>query len=290
MSNSWLENSSLISKIEWLCIKIPFIILVYFNLKSTVLSIIEITGEKGICHLINCNLFLFDITKYIIVIWLTLSSILFLFGKFKLFAISSLFLVSLIIFSLEESLGILSRSGIISLIFLSLVIAHYLHADSPEKLTIARIQYPIQVIVACYTLAALSKITVSGISWVTDAEMMIVQMAKINQTRILDGIYHGEVLSPKALFVLEHKVIISLLLFGALCIELFSGLAMINKKTRIVYGFLLVSLHIGIYYFFQILIMSFIIPMVLFLINPFFLIFESFRVIALRLKKYKFNL
>jgi hypothetical protein len=138
-----------------------------------------------------------------------------------------------------------------------------------------RIFFPVQVIVACYTLSALSKIFTSGFSWFSDAYLMVLQMLKSNQMKSLDGNFFSvDMISPKIQFVYNHEGLMIFLLSVALLIELSSGLGLLNKKMRIFYGFLLLCLHLGIKFFFDIIIPPFCISMIIFMINPCFLIYQ----------------
>ena len=61
------------------------------------------------------------------------------------------------------------------------------------------------------------------------------------------------------------------LLAGSLTLELFALTAAVNKSYARFYGIALLLMHIGIYYFMDILIVSFAVPMVFVMINPFYL-------------------
>lgn len=279
-----INNPQNPNKIEWYCLVIPFIIFNLFQMISLIVQIDTITINRGICHLINCNLFLLTYVKLLLVIWLVISFALFFQKKFKLYSLFSFLIISLIIYSLEESFGIQSATGIIPLIWLAIIVAYckYIYFNfKKESMYSDRILYPIQVISAGYTLAAISKLSASGFHWVLSAKNMALQMIKTNQVGILDNIYYGDIISTKVLFVMQHRHIIGFLLLGALMMELTSGLAIINSKTRIFYGITLTCMHIGIYYFFHIHLYSFIISMFLFFINPFYLIYRGISRISI---------
>src|SRR5690606_8868390 len=102
-----------------------------------------------------------------------------------------------------------------------------------------RIFYSIQVIAASYTLAALSKLKTSGFSWFIDSKYMVLQMLKSNQMKYFDGVIEeSELMDYKMNWVLEYPVFFSIMLLAALLIELTCALALINNKTKILYGIL----------------------------------------------------
>jgi hypothetical protein len=207
-----------------------------------------------------------------------LLTILYLFERKMKLTLFALFVVSLIIYSAHESYGVQLRTGLIPLIFLAQFFAYRCFQKDPEKLYYNRIYYTVQVIVASYTLSALSKLITSGFSWLYDAKYMVLQMLKSNQTHYFDGLVpYDAIHSWKVDFVLNSPIFMSILLLGALLIELTSSIGLINTKTRLTYGILLLMMHIGIYFFFNILIKPFIIPMVLFMINPFWLGYVAFN-------------
>lgn len=95
--------------------------------------------------------------------------------------------------------------------------------------------------------------------------------------KYMDGVIaESEVFNYKMDLLIEYPVVFSVLLFGALMIELTSSFALFNKKTRILYGLLLLSMHIGIWYLFHIKITAFIYPVLIFLLNPLYLFLRLF--------------
>lgn len=273
-------------KIKWNCIKIPFILFWAFFTTYALHQTNSFSINKGLCQLLNCNFILISSVKIVGIALIILLTILYLFERKMKLTLFALFVVSLIIYSAHESYGVQLRTGLIPLIFLAQYFAYQFFQKDPEKLYHNRIHYTVQVVVASYTLSALSKLITSGFSWFYDAKYMVLQMLKSNQTHYFDGIVSYESIhSWKVDFVLNNPIFIATLLLGALLIELTSSIGLINTKTRLIYGILLLIMHIGIFFFFNILIFPFIIPMVLFMINPFWLGYVGLR----KLKPFLFN-
>lgn len=275
------------NELKWKFIKIPFIIVVFILFKYALFGITSFSINRGFCQLMSCNWVLIDWVKYFLLLLFVLFSALYILEKKMIIATLSISVLLFIVLSAHESYGVQLRTGILPLIFLSQSAAYFIRKK--EKLTShntdLRISIPIQVIVACYTLAGISKLIQDGFSWFLDSKFIVLQMLKSNQTHYFDGrIDYSEIYSPLIEFVLNNPILLSALLLGALIIELSSGLAIINKKLRLIYGFLLLAMHIGIWFFFDIRIVSFIVPMILFMINPLWLGYSSIQKLKTRIK------
>jgi len=266
---------------EWLFIKLPFAYYSFTWIRRTLREITSIIIERGFCEWVDCNFMTLAITQKII-LFLTIAALtFFVFERWMKTATFSIACICFVVYSAHESFGVQNRTGIVTLVWFSIFLAYAWKAKKPTfDLQKNRIFFPVQVIVACYTLSAISKLYVSGFSWFLDSQNMVLQLLKSNQVRFLDGeISAHEIYSEKMQFVMQHPQIMSALLLGALLIELTSGLALLNKKMRLFYGFLLLCLHIGIDFFFGIVIISFLKTMIVFLFNP----LEMIRLVVLKL-------
>lgn len=270
-----LSNSTS-QKIEWQCIKLPFILFSVNQLISTLIPIGSISSEKGLCLFFDCSPLLSTLFKSVIIVSLIACSVLYLMEKKMIGATFGIFCISLLVFSLHESFGVSARTGVFTLIWFVQFLAYLFYKNNQNEVSLQknRIFYPVQVIVACYTLAGLSKIWTSGFSWFYDAELMVLQLLKSNQMEYFDGRIPTEaIFSSKIQFVFDHQKLMGILLIIALLIEITSGFALLNKKLTIVYGCLLLALHIGIDFFFTVKIEAFYKSMIIFMINPFFLVY-----------------
>jgi len=259
--------------IEWVCIKLPFIIANYYWIKRSLFNTTSISVNKGICSLVSCDVLIIDTVKWLVLGLMVIASILYLFERKMIVVTFTLFVISLFVFSAHESYGVQERTGIVTLIWLVQFVAYLWKWRIKEfDLEKNRIFFPVQVIVVSYTLSALSKIQMSGWSWFHDSHMIILQMLKTNQVKYLDGqIQLNEIVDSKIEFVMQHGTIMSLLLLSALLIELTSGIGLLSKKLRLLYGLLLLFFHFGIDFFFGIVIDTFFESMIIFMINPYYL-------------------
>lgn len=145
-----------------------------------------------------------------------------------------------------------------------------------------RIQFPIQIIAAGYTLAGISKLYESGLGWVAQAPQASIQMLKNYCYAYYDtgdNLYLDKGMQLTT-YALEHANTIKTLFAVSLFLELFACLALINKKSAFIYGLLLTSMHIGIFYFMHIIIIPVFIPMLTFMVNPWGLVYWSLSVIS----------
>lgn len=268
------------NQIEWNCIKIPFALgwslIFYYALWNS--SFIAI--ERGVCTYFNCDLLVHLEVKVFISLLTLLLLILYILEKWILLTTAILALLSYFVFSLHESFGVQARTGLLPLIFLVQTFAYYqFRHNNSSNLAKNRINYSIQVIVACYTLAGISKLRTSGFDWFLDAKNIALQVLKSNQMTKLDGFstVNSEQISYRISFIAEHPNLISIFLLFALLMELLSGLALVNKQYRLVIGTLLLIMHIGIFVSMEIIIFPFVLCLVLFLINPYYLFYSYIK-------------
>jgi hypothetical protein len=185
-----------------------------------------------------------------------------------------MFLLCLILFSLEESNGILMRCGLYTMIFFAQFMAYLRHTD---KMKAERIQYSIQIVAAGYMLAGISKLRDSGLAWITDSPLGSIQIIKSYCNYYFDS---GEIAQlQKGIelsgVVLKHALIVKILFGLSLMFELFAWISLRSKKYALIYGLLLLSMHIGIYYFMNILVIAIFYPMVAVMINPLSILYLS---------------
>lgn len=265
---------------EWISIKICFIIAAYLSFKTSLYQVDFINVNKGICMLANgfCAFLIDAKVKMLIRMSFIVLGVFYILEKQMKIVLFLLFMLTLYVFSAHESYGVQSRTGIIPLVFLAQFIAYLkLPVFKNAILEKTRIFYSIQVIAASYTLSALSKLKTSGFSWFIDSKYMVLQMLKSNQMKYFDGVIEeSELMDYKMNWVLEYPVFFSIMLLAALLIELTCALALINNKTKILYGILLLAMHIGIAFLFKIVIFSFVSLVLIFFLNPLYLVSKLF--------------
>lgn len=264
---------------EWLFIKIPFISIFLLFIAKTILLSKPANYPLGFCKLIDCNIFLFKPVAIIILFIAIIFSILYLFEKVMLLSLTILFITSLLVFTISDSTGIFARTDVLTMVLFAQLIAYlyaYFSKNAKTYLYKNRIQFPIQVIAAGYTLSALSKLINSGILWSFNYRGLAIQAKKaIGYKYLFDG---SEVLLQKMEtfpnFIISHPVLIIFILTLSVLFELFAGIAVFKKKYAFYWGLLLMCMHLGIYFFMNVMILPVIISMIAFFINPLYILYK----------------
>jgi hypothetical protein len=262
-TNFWSEYTIT----EWTAIKVS---LAYFWVRIVMGSTIDhdkISFPSGIFSVVNGSFLASQYTVFIFFICSVVLAILYIAEKCMSITTLLMFLLSLILFTLEESSGIQNRNSLYTLIFLAQCIAYY---RNNAYLAEERIQFPIQIIAGGYMLAGISKLKESGLHWITDAPYVSLQIIKgycysYFDTGNINELQKG---GKYANFILHHRFAMQSLLAASLFLELFAWVAVKSKLRAFVYGFLLLAMHIGIFYFMNILIVAIFYPMLIFMVNP----------------------
>ncbi len=284
------------TNLEWSFIKIIYIAL-WIKLSLIVLNSFQtIPMPQGICKLIPCEFFLHGYPKYALILVMITASLFYLLEIKQMFTCLVIFIISTLLFSIEESNGILNRNSLFTFVFFAQFLAYLLyHYDSKSDIKKNRIQFSVQVIAAGYTLSALSKLFHSGIFWIEDGKRITLQILKSFYTMyVTDGdtkwVSKGE---NMVAFIENHPLIVSFLLGFSLFLELFALLSIKSKKHALMYGLLLTFMHLGIYIVMDIAIVSIVYPMLLFMINPFNIIWvvlrSSYQKLAMRFSNFNFS-
>ena len=261
---------------EWVCAKISVAYFWFVVVISVSINHQSIPYPTGIYSFIDGSLLASKYTVRIFSFFAFVLAVLYVREKWMTATIFLMFLLSLVLFTLEESGGILNRNYLYTAVFFAQFIAYY---RNTERLNEERIQFAVQIIAGGYVLAGISKLQQSGIGWITSAPLVSIQIIKgycftyFNTGNIKDfepGLRHAN-------FILSHRYLAEGLFAGSLTLELFAWIAVINKRSAFIYGLLLLAMHIGISYFMNILIISIVYPMLIFMINPLYLIYGFVR-------------
>jgi hypothetical protein len=253
--------------IEWRCIKVS-VVLIWMQLIGDIsISSSGVPFPSGVFQWIDCGPLISANTVNIALIVAGIFSVLYVFEWQMKWITGAMFLLSLLMFSLQDSNGVFPRNGIYTTIFLAQNIAYWRNQGS---LSTERVQFPIQIIVAGYLLAAIAKLRESGLHWIMDAPMASIQMFKSYAYYYIDTGNSSALVSggQRAEFALSHPCFIRILFGISLFCELFACMAVKNKKWAFAAGVVLMCMHLGINFFMHILIKSIFYPMLIFLLNP----------------------
>jgi hypothetical protein len=280
------------TKMEWKFMKVTFsilwlffflLILNRFNFAPTPEGILKLFPDsfyfgfypKVVVFLIGCILlYNYLVEKYMAVSLLGLSTI------------------SLFVFSLEDSNSDFNRNNMITGIFFAQFIAYSIFNKYNDfNIEKFRVQFSVQIIAICYFLSAIAKLKASGLNWVTDGLLIPLQILKTNyfvyvNTGDIQTINHAYQMID---YVNQYSLGIMFVLAFALFIEFFALFSIINKMTAFIYGILLLLMHIGMYVILNIAILGAYLPMLIFMLNPTYLIFIYVKKVKYYLSNYLFN-
>ncbi len=264
-------------EIFWFCAKFYFI-RELFSCSKMMLN--RYTGvpaaPSGICTFFPCatESWNIGIEWFIAAAWII--SFLYIFEKKMLFSVFFLALFSTFAFTLEVSNGVLGRNGIFSgILWVQFFVYFTKHFKPNFNLKKNRLLYTLQVIAACYVLSAISKISTAGLfGWAREGKYIAIQILKNHKYEYVST---GEVaILQKGQELIEPIImypnLIEFILFSSLLLELFAFLMPISKKTALIYGLLLRSMHFGIFIIMDIHIASFVMSLTAFAINPIYYI------------------
>ncbi len=261
---------------EWLLIKVPFIILWFRIIKKLLDKGYTISIPRGVCKFVDCSFFLEESSQILMLIIGVFLGIVYLFEIKMRWTTLVLFVFTMLVFSAEESSGVLSRSGMFSFIFLAQSIAYWMSGLNINDTSLIRnrIQFSMQAIAVAYFLSACSKLIDTGVMWPVEGQRITLQIIKSFNYNWVTNLDNLEL--EKAAFYLDwinqNQTMLIVLLSISLLLEFFTPLAIIRRGYARIYGLCLLGMHIGIYYFMDIIIMSFVVPMVIVFINPLYVI------------------
>lgn len=278
------------ASLNWLGIKLPLILYWYILVKRVVGNYSDIPLPVGICKLVECNFLFNNELKFATISVVLIASILYLFERNMKWVTLFIFLISVFVFTAEESNGVLNRNGMYSFVFFAQSAAYWFHYFRKKQTNLiqSRVQFSIQIVGFSYFLSGASKLLDSGLNWATDGHRITLQVLKsFYYNWATDGkvesVAKGEQIVK---FIEENSSSLEVMLWVSLILELFAFTTAINIKYARFYGMALLIMHIGISITMDILIMSFVVPMVIILINPLgLLLHQSQNKIQTRINK-----
>jgi hypothetical protein len=274
------------NNLEWLCMKIPFILFFFMFASGILWRFSTVTFPVALCRFGLCDWLTISTLKIPVITILLFFALAYIFEYKMKLTLGILSVVSLLVFSIEESNGIMNRASLISMVFIVQWLAYLLFDNQFEKLVKYRVKFGIQLVVATYMLSAISKLITSGISWVSDSQYAVLQIQKSIYYNFFDSnntsfIKEGDHFVQ---FMNQHSTFFSLLFLSALIIEFTVFMALFNNKMRIIYGLLLLAMHAGIFIVMDIIIPHVFIPMLLLFLNPFYYVIILIKGAVNRLK------
>ena len=269
------------SDLDWSGMKWSFIVGWNLCLLYIYSSLVSTSDPKGLCTLFDCNVLQFQWVKILMGLVLIVSSILYVREQWMLMTTISLTIISLVVFSAGESNGIAARCEILTAVLIAQVAAYtkYMFTKDAKSLSQDRIRYSIQIIVALYMLAVLSKIRASDFDWIYSNDPLAIN-AKVAILRFkadfgIEGLeiyanFMYKLFSNNPNFVASFLVI-SLIVEGLIFIALF------GKRWAISYGVLLIIFHSTIFLTMFVFVPPFLLCVFVYLLNGPFLVTHALK-------------
>lgn len=277
------------SKQEWIAVKLIFILYWLKKVLGILFKYQTSPLPVGILKFLPMSVTVSNYRYYVILLSILLV-VMYLTETKMVFTSLAIFLLSVLVFSFEESNGILNRFSVFSFIFFAQFIAYILLYLNPKyKVEKTCMQFSVQVIAAAYILSALSKLSTTGINWIFSGQNMALQVIKSFQyAHITTG---EENLMVKGLnianFILNYPNLINLFLLLTILLELNVWLACQSKKAAFIYGCLLLAMHFFIYLLTNINLSAISYPMFIYFLFPVFINFGYFLLKKFNMLIYK---
>ena len=231
----------------------------------------ELTVPVGFASYVPLDVFLLLPVKILVLLIASYFLLQYVYREQKRWATLVLSVISLLIFTMEESSGVFSRVSLLTMVWVVQFLAFVLFSKQKEGLHNRVIHFSIQMIVVAYSLSAYSKWSSSGWHWVLDGQNLDLQILKGFYFQWADhgDVYHLQNGKVMMHIVHENQWFINLVLWFSLFLESSVFLMLWNRKVTRIFGFLLICMHLGIYVIMGgILILPVFIPMLIFTLNP----------------------
>jgi hypothetical protein len=262
----------------------------FFILFPNAISVLLIYSELPIpasfWSLLPFNVHLNLAVKTATMMALLLTSFFWLAEKKMAFTSSIIAILSTLILSIEESNGIYNRNITISAVFWAIAIA-YSTNKKKEDIEQKRLDYPLQIVAVTYVLSGLSKIFTSGISWVISGKYFTMQIIKNHYTNAFSSNNYSLIAEgyAKADFFMNHIWLVNCVFTFTLLVELFAFTIIVKPAYKIVYGCLILLMHLGIYLLMDIHIGGIFAPMIIVIFNPVYFVVNIFNQLKIESKK-----
>ena len=231
--------------------------------------------DIGLCHFLNCLFFTTHPVSYVVIALAILLAGMYMAEKKMMLTTFLMSLTGCVVFSVATANGNGMRMEVVTIVLIAQFIAYtqYRYADlSFKNATRARnraMLYSIQVIAACYVIAAISKLHITGIAWVAQAPNIAIRVIKASSSRALDynmpAFKHsGQVVAAA---VMQHPFIIQISFGLALAIEFFAFIALASRFFCRKYSYLILTIHLFILLIMNILIPAFVVMVIAYMVN-----------------------
>lgn len=264
----------------WLCAKLCLMCLWMGTLIGMIMNGSTCPFPAGICKFYDFNVLFEGTGRILLLITILLLAIAYLLDIKMVWVTGLMFFISMVVISHRESSGIFDRATLYSTIFGAQFVAYCRYAFNGNfNIRFYRVQYSIQIIAATYVLSGISKLHDSGLHWASGGGLYCLQVVKGGAfAYYTDGnIIWLQQAYEQAYSLMQHNDITRLMLSMSLILEITCFLAAYNYRLRLLYGIALFFMHLGIAWLMNILIIPVAGPMLIFFLNPLYLLLRILR-------------
>jgi|GEM_PF-3035898 len=235
-------------------------------ISSVLLNYTTTSPTSGVCSWFPCQIFTYRWINIVFTCLTILFAFTYILNIRPALSASVLAGFSFLIFSYQEANGVYPRTATLSAIFLAQAVAYIFDPAKPS----APLLYSRQIIAATYTLSGLSKLMAEGPAWFLQGKYLLLQIKKGAYYWHFDngGTAYLERQNNYVEYFSQHPFLMNAAMLIVMCAELTAGLMLLSARMTLIYGLLLLGIHIGIRYFMDIIIEPIAFPMVILLINP----------------------
>jgi hypothetical protein len=193
-------------------------------------------------------------------------------GKRMLIATGTMLTIGILTYTLHDSQGAFQRNEVANLVLLGQFVALLgawwkKRKGNPipqPKLRNQLVFNSQQMIVAPYFISAITKLNTSGLHWIGDSPNIALQVYKANMEMYfsLEWDFFRELGIAYSEFMAANPLLVQILFAGALSLELFCVLALLNRRIARVVGWMMVAMHVGILLLFGVIFL----PLVAFIV------------------------
>lgn len=270
-----LPNNSLFdinNRLHWLTVKISLAICLCLYLGCCLFSYKSQPFPVGVCKFIDCASLTSTFALPFVTTIVLIASVLYVLEIYMIANTITLTIISVLLLSLEESNGMTVENGVLSMAFFAQCLAYLFHRISPESaLSKNRLNYILQVVVAVYVLAGLSKLQTSGLNWfLNDAPKFALEIKRVLFAKYATegNPYFLQKGNAVTTWLFNNLYFLRTILFSTLLIELLAFVMLFSRKISFFYAFVLLAMHLGIYLTMNITFPTIMLPMIIVTINP----------------------
>lgn len=265
--------SATYSQTEWTFMKCSIALVWMVCIIYVLLFQKAVSYPVSFCEFVDCSVLNLLAIKIGIAVLAITAIVFYVQEKQMLLSLGTIAVISVFVFTVSDSMGFYDRYDMLSCIFIAQFIAYLFF--SKNNLSQRRVQFSVQVVAAAYTTSGISKLLTSGFNWALKSEHFALQVRKGYTYAFADygrlsALQMAERLSQ---VFIAHPFLVECVLLFSLLLELFAIVMIFDKRITIVWGTLLLLMHLGILLFMNVFLFAVVPAAIIVLVNPVYLVY-----------------